>query len=84
MIAQLQNENPPPKVKIIMKKAFRHTPSEKVATKTRKKAVKKLVPGTKLTEEELYDHPIFHTRYAGKLIKYIRPFDPVWPNEPKS
>jgi hypothetical protein len=67
-----------------MKKAFRHTPPEKAAPKTRKKPVKKLVPGTKLTEEELYDHPIFHTRYAGKLVKYIRPFDPVWPNEPKS
>ncbi len=66
-----------------MKKVYRHKPLEKAAPKTRKKVAPKPSAIPPMTDEELYSHPIFHTEFAGKLVKYIRPFDPVWPSEPQ-
>jgi len=80
VVARPKNENTHPKVKISMKQAFRHTPPKKAALKTRGKVVGKPSKHPTLTDEELFSHPIFHTRYAGKPYKYIRPFDPVWPS----
>ncbi|HWF45235.1 MAG TPA: hypothetical protein VG537_11390 [Candidatus Kapabacteria bacterium] len=63
-----------------MKKNYRHSPPKKTAPKPRKKRAG--AHSEKMEKvEDLYSHPIFHTRYAGKLGKYIRPFDPVWPTD---
>jgi hypothetical protein len=67
-----------------MKKVYRHTPLEKTAPKPRKKVVAKPKKQTTLSDEELYSHPLFHTRYQGMPYTYIRPLDPVWPSEPES
>lgn len=67
-----------------MKKVYRHAPPKKAAPKPRKKRAATVSEEIEKSNEALYSHPIFHTRYAGIPIKYIRPFEPVWPTDPEN
>ena len=69
-----------------MKQVYRHSEAKQALPKTRKKRasapLKKAAKAhTNGIEKPLYTAPIFNTGLAGKLKKYIRPFDPVWPSE---
>ena len=67
-----------------MKRAYRHSEPKKPLSKPRKKRASKAALPTKGSEKNIYSHPIFHTSMQGKLGKYVRPFDPVWPvDEPE-
>lgn len=67
-----------------MKKAFRHASAvvQKPAKKNVVKAPRRRSAQTATPKLEKARHltaPIFNTSMVGKLIKYERPFDSVWP-----
>jgi hypothetical protein len=73
------NQNSLSKVKFEMKLRNRHAEAKprlpKIKKKPARRAKAKTLHGITLTA------PIFNTPLAGKVSKYIRPFDPVWPTE---
>ncbi|HEX5316582.1 MAG TPA: hypothetical protein VFX22_08025 [Candidatus Kapabacteria bacterium] len=64
-----------------MQRAYRHSPD----THSNGKSAKKRAPVPSRqhvsAHEEKKKAPIFNTEFAGKPLKYVRPFDPVWPVE---
>jgi hypothetical protein len=60
-----------------MKQAYRHQPT---VAKPAKKARQARAAKPKAAARK-YSAPIFKTGLAGSVLKYDRPFDPVWPPE---
>jgi hypothetical protein len=62
-----------------MKQAHRHKP---LAAEAHKKLHKRVARAAKPQKvERRFAAPIFKTGLAGSVLKYERPFDPVWPTE---
>jgi hypothetical protein len=62
-----------------MKKAYRHQPATPKSPKKISKGASRAAKPKK--EKRKLTAPIFNGPLAGTSSHYIRPFDPVWPEE---